>query len=186
MLSNFTKPFFIYNNMNIQQEPIKNRVEESGIITFNLEDYFPKDELIDFDLKPFLFQELILREKDYRKALQEFDFTTYQNKTVCIFCSADAIVPIWAFMLAAVHLKPFVKNIFYGSQEQFIQQSMNEVLVKIDASAFKDQRVVIKGCGEKPVPTGIYVAITNLLLPYAKTIMYGEPCSTVPLFKRKD
>ena len=171
--------------MQIQQDPIKNKVDESGIITFNLEEYFPNYEIIDFDLKQFLFQELILREKDYRKALLEFDFNNYKNKTVCIICSADAIVPVWAFMLAATYLQPIAAKIFYGNQEQFIQQSMTGQLLKVDLNQFQNQRVVVKGCGEKPVPTGVYVAITNLLLPFAKSIMYGEPCSTVPLFKRK-
>ena len=171
--------------MQINSTPIINRVDESGIITFNLEEYFPKEEIVDFDLKQFLFQELILREKDYRKALSEFDFSNYKNKTVCIICSADAIVPVWAFMLAATYLQPIATKIFYGNQEQFIQQSMTEQLLKVDFNQFQDQRVVVKGCGEKPVPTGVYVAITNLLLPFAKSIMYGEPCSTVPLYKKK-
>ncbi len=171
--------------MQIQQQPIKNRVDESGIITFNLEEYFPKDEIIAFDLQPFLFQGLILREKDYRKALMELDFSIYQNKTVCIFCSTDAIIPIWAFMLAVVHLQPIAAKIFYGTAENFIQQQMNEQLQTIDFTTFADQRVVIKGCGDKSVPAGVYVEITRLLLPFAKTIMYGEPCSTVPLYKKK-
>ena len=141
---------------------------------------------MNFDLQPFLFQGLILREKDYRKALSEFDFEPFKNKTACIFCSADAIVPIWAFMLAATYLQPVAAKVFYGTAEQFIQQAMTDELQKINFKSFQAQRLVIKGCGEKPVPAGVYVAITNFLLPFAKTIMYGEPCSTVPLFKRKD
>ena len=150
-----------------------------------MEEYFPKDEIIAFDLQPFLFQGLILREKDYRKAMMELDFSIYQNKAVCIFCSTDAIIPIWAFMLAAIHLQPIATKIFYGTAENFIQQQMNEQLKMIDFTTFADQRLVIKGCGDKPVPTGVYVEITRLLLPFAKTIMYGEPCSTVPLYKKK-
>jgi Protein of unknown function (DUF2480) len=172
--------------MQINQSPIKNRVDESGIITFNLEEYFPADDLMNFDLQPFLFQGLILREKDYRKALTDFDFTHFKNKSVCIYCSTDAIIPVWAFMLAATYLQPIAHKIFYGTQEQFIQNAMTEKLQSIDFTQFNTQRIVVKGCGEKPVPVGVYVAITNLLLPHAKTIMYGEPCSTVPLFKRKD
>jgi Protein of unknown function (DUF2480) len=171
--------------MEIQNEPIKNRVDESGIITFNLEEYFPKTEIAEFNLKKFLFQGLILKEKDYRKALTELDFQPYSSKNVCIFCDADAIIPIWAFMLAASHLKPFAKEIFYGTPEQFIQKFIGDELKKIDLAQFNNQRVVIKGCGEKPIPTGAYVEITQLLLPHVKSIMYGEPCSTVPIFKQR-
>jgi hypothetical protein len=171
--------------MEIKNEPIINRVDESGLITFNLEEYFPSDEIMVFDLKPFLFQELILREKDYRKQLTEQDWSLYSNKAICVLCSADAIIPVWAYMLASTYLQPMAKKVFFGSAENFIQTEMNAALNKIDFSQFIDQRIVVKGCGDKPVPEGVYLHITNLLLPYVKSIMYGEPCSTVPLYKKK-
>ncbi|MEY2830696.1 MAG: hypothetical protein RIQ33_2554 [Bacteroidota bacterium] len=171
--------------MQITNQPIVNRVDESGLVTFNLEAYFPKDEIMVFDIKPFLFQELILREKDYRKQLSELDCSIYQNKTVCVLCSADAIVPVWAYMLVATYLQPIANKLFWGSEINFIQTEMNNTLSTIDYTQFANQRVVIKGCGDKPVPDGVYMHITSLLLPQAKSIMYGEPCSTVPLYKRK-
>jgi len=171
--------------MEIKNEPIVNRVDESGLITFNLEDYFPKEEIIVFDLKPFLFQELILREKDYRKQLSEQDWSIYKDKAVCVLCSADAIIPVWAYMLATTYLQPVAKNIFLGNAENYIQTEMNTALNKIDFTTFTDQRIVVKGCGDKPVPEGVYLHITSLLLPHVKSIMYGEPCSTVPLYKKK-
>ncbi|MEN9522959.1 MAG: hypothetical protein RL065_1336 [Bacteroidota bacterium] len=171
--------------MEIKNEPIVNRVDESGLITFNLEEYFPKDEIAIFDLKPFLFQELILREKDYRKQLGEHDWSIYNDKSVCVVCSADAIIPVWAYMLAAIYLKTVAKKVHLGNEQNFIQSEMNAALSTIDFSKFTDQRIVVKGCGDKPVPEGVYLHITTLLLPYVKSIMYGEPCSTVPLYKKK-
>jgi hypothetical protein len=171
--------------MEITNQPIVNRVDESGLITFNLEDYFPKTDIIVFDLKPFLFQELILREKDYRKQLTELDWSIYQNKTVCVLCSADAIIPVWAYMLAATYLQPLANNVFWGTEANYIQTEMNKNLDAIDYTQFANQRIVVKGCGDKPVPDGVYLHITTLMLPQAKSIMYGEPCSTVPLYKKK-
>jgi hypothetical protein len=171
--------------MEITNQPIVNRVDESGLITFNLEDYFPKTDIIVFDLKPFLFQELILREKDYRKQLTELDWSIYQKKTVCVLCSADAIIPVWAYMLAATYLQPLANNVFWGTEANYIQTEMNKNLDAIDYTQFANQRIVVKGCGDKPVPDGVYLHITTLMLPQAKSIMYGEPCSTVPLYKKK-
>jgi hypothetical protein len=163
---------------------IINKVAGSGLITLNLEDYFPK-EIVSFDLKQFLFMELILKEKDYRAALKEFDFSLFQNKTVAIYCSADAIIPHWAYMLAASHLAPYSNKLFFGNPDQVKKEVQLNNIRAIQPDQFTDKRIVIKGCGEESMDAAAYVEITNLLLPVAKSIMYGEPCSTVPIFKKK-
>lgn len=164
---------------------ILNKVSESGIISLDLETYFPTEEVMLFDLKDFLFMGLILKEKDYRAALLQIDFSVYQNKYVGIVCSADAIIPMWAYMLAASYLQPFAKKVMMGTEEKIVEQILLEQINEIDATQFADKRVVVKGCGEKKIPESAYVAITNKLRLVAKSIMYGEPCSTVPIYKNK-
>ncbi len=162
---------------------IVNKVANSSLITLNLEEYLPH-ELVEFDLKQFLFMELILKEKDYRAALKEFDFSAYENKAVVLYCSTDAIIPHWAFMLAVTHLAPFSSNIHFGSPEQVKKELLLQNIRKIDALQYEEKRMVIKGCGEEEMDTAAYVEITKKLLPVAKSIMYGEPCSTVPVYKQ--
>ena len=162
-----------------------NKVAESGIITLNLEDYYPKDEVTVFDLKEYLFMGLILKEKDFREALKILDTEIYSNKIVALTCSADAVIPMWAYMLVASLLQPVVKEIFYGTELFTKETLLLRHIEKIDANMFNDLRIVIKGCGELPIGESAYVAITQKLRPFAKSIMYGEPCSTVPVFKRK-
>jgi hypothetical protein len=164
---------------------IINKVSESGIISLDLETYFPLEEPMLFDLKEFLFMGLILKEKDYRAALLQIDFSVYQNKFVGIVCSVDAIIPMWAYMLAASYLQPFAKKVMMGTEEKIVEQIMLEQINEIDPTQFADKRIVVKGCGEKKIPESAYVAITNKLRPVAKSIMYGEPCSTVPIYKNK-
>lgn len=164
---------------------ILNKVSESGIISLDLETYFPSEEIMLFDLKEFLFMGLILKEKDYRAALLQIDFSVYQNKYVGIVCSADAIIPMWAYMLASSYLQPVAKKVMMGTEEKIVEQILLEEINEIDATQFTDKRVVVKGCGEKAIPESAYVAITNKLRPVAKSIMYGEPCSTVPIYKNK-
>ena len=170
--------------MNATDKPLVNRVAASGIITLNLEDFFPQGELAIFDLKGYLFMEMILKEKDFREALQEHDWTQYEGKNLAVFCSADAIIPVWAYMLVAVHAAPFAKNIFQGTTEEFYKMKFQQALAEVDGANYEDQRVVIKGCSNKPVPPSAYVELTRKLQPYARSIMYGEPCSTVPIFKK--
>ena len=162
-----------------------NKVSESGIITLDLEDYYPRDGILIFDLKEFLFMGLILKEKDYREALKNFDFAPYTGKYVSITCTADAIIPMWAFMLATVYLQPVAKEVFFGTAETLQQTIFLKNINDINPSDYLDKRVVIKGCGELPVSEAAYVAITQLLRPVAKSIMYGEPCSTVPIYKQQ-
>ncbi|MDB5232297.1 MAG: hypothetical protein JWN76_3102 [Chitinophagaceae bacterium] len=166
-------------------ETILNKVAESGLITLNLEDYFPKEEVIVFDLKEYLFMELILKEKDFRAALQQTDWEKYRNKHVAITCSADAVIPMWAHMLVAAYLEPVTASFFFGNEMDIIRQVIQKNIDAINGAEYTDKRVVIKGCGEVPVPESAYVSITGKLRPYAKSIMYGEPCSTVPIYKKK-
>lgn len=161
-----------------------NKVAESGIITLNLEDYFPKDELAVFDMKDHLFMGLILKEKDFREALKNLDLEQYSNKIVALTCSADAVIPMWAYMLAASALQPVAKEIVFSSKETAANKILLKNISNIDPHSFTDQRVVIKGCGELPVSEEAYIEITKILRPVAKSIMYGEPCSTVPVFKK--
>jgi len=163
---------------------IVNKVEESGLITFNLESYFPTEPILVFDLKGFLFRELILKEKDFRAALKELDWSVYNGALVALTCSVDAIIPYWAYMLVTAYLEPVCKLVVCGTANQLIEQQYQSSLAKIDWSIYKDQRMVIKGCGDKPVPIGAYVEVTRYLRPLAKSILYGEPCSTVPVYKK--
>lgn len=166
-------------------EEIINKVANSGLITIDLEEYYPKGERVVFDIKPLLFQELILREKDFREYIKNNDWSVYQNKFVSVICSADAIVPTWAYMLISIALEPYAKKVVFGNLETLETVLFNEVLTKIDYESYKDQRIVIKGCSNLPVTTHAYVELANKLRPFAKSIMYGEPCSTVPLYKAK-
>lgn len=166
-------------------EPIVNKVAESGIISLDLETYFSKESIMVFDLKDYLFMGLILKEKDFRAALLTTDWSVFSGKHVAITCSADAIIPMWANMLVAVYLTPVALSVHFGTEAYVKEQLLLNALASINPSDYTDQRVVVKGCGEDPVPASAYVKITSLLRPYAKSIMYGEPCSTVPLFKKK-
>ncbi|PJE46180.1 MAG: hypothetical protein CUR34_11050 [Sediminibacterium sp.] len=166
-------------------EPIINKVAESGIISLDLETYFSKEKLIVFDLKDYLFMGLILKEKDFRAALITTDWEKFRDSYVAVTCSADAIIPMWANMLVTVYLSPIAKGVFFGTEEYVKEQLLLNALNTIKGADYTDQRVVVKGCGEDPVPASAYVKITAILRPYAKSIMYGEPCSTVPLYKKK-
>lgn len=166
-------------------EPIVNKVAESGIITLDLAEFVLKEEATAaFDLKPFLFREMILREKDYRAALQTVDWSPFANKHVALYCSVDAIIPVWAYMLAASYLQPHAASVNFGSPEELKKQVLLQRVAEIDVTEYTDKRVVIKGCGETPIPDMGYVAITSKLRPVVKSLMYGEPCSTVPVYKK--
>jgi len=165
-------------------EPIVNKVAASGLTTIDLEDYYLKGDRILFDIKDLLFQGLILREKDFREFVKNEDWSKYQDKYVAVFCSTDAIVPTWAYMLLTTQLEPFAKKVIFGNLDTLETILYNETLQKININDFKDARIVIKGCGNLPVPPSAYVELTRLLRPVVKSIMYGEPCSTVPLYKQ--
>lgn len=161
-----------------------NKVAESGILTLNLEDYYPKEAVVVFDMKDYLFMGLILKEKDFRESLKQLDLSTYENKIVALTCSADAVIPMWAYMLAASALQPLAKEIIYGNEEAAVKAMLLKNISGIKAVEYTDKRLVIKGCGDLPVTESAYVEITKILRPVAKSIMYGEPCSTVPVYKK--
>jgi hypothetical protein len=165
---------------------IINKVTDSGIITIDLTTLLPNNEIVLFDIKPYLFMELILKEKDFRASLQTIDWSTYQNKFVGIYCSTDAIIPMWANMLIVSNLQPFASGVYFGDENKVREQLMLEKIIQINANDYSNQRVVIKGCGETPIGESAYIAITQKLRPTVKSIMFGEPCSTVPVYKRKD
>lgn len=165
-------------------EVFVNKVAESGIVTLNLEDYYPKDEVAVFDMKDHLFMGLILKEKDFREALKTLDTSIYENKIAALTCSADAVIPMWAYMLAASLLQPVAKEIIFGTEEKVKEEILLRNINAINTDELEDARIVIKGCGELPIGESAYVAITKKLRPVAKSIMYGEPCSTVPVFKK--
>ncbi|WP_426490256.1 DUF2480 family protein [Hymenobacter sp. 102] len=161
-----------------------NRVANSGLVTFNLEDFIHPGERVVYDIKDNLFHGLMLREKDFREFIKTHDWAQYDGQNVAIICSTDAIVPTWAYMLLASKLQNHAHRYVFGNLEALEQELFQEAIAGVDAEQFRDAKLVIKGCGEKPVPTYAYVAIMQKLLPVAASIMYGEPCSTVPLYKR--
>lgn len=167
------------------QENIVNKVAQSGLLTVDLATYAPTGEIYVYDVKDNLFHGLILKEKDFRAFIKEHDWSSYTGKHVGIICSTDAIVPTWAYMLLANKLEPYAASIHFGDEDHVRDFLFQESLAKIDYSAFADQRVVIKGCGDIPVPESAFVTFTVQMSKVAKSIMYGEPCSTVPVFKRK-
>lgn len=167
-------------------EKIINKVAESSLTTLDLAEYYPTEqELALFDLKPFLFMELILREKDFRESLKAFDWSVYEGKYVAVTCSADAIIPVWAYMLVAAYLTPLAKQVHLVPFSELANIVLLDRIKAIDSTVYADKRIVVKGCGELPISEAAYFAITAKLRPVAKSIMYGEPCSTVPIFKNK-
>ena len=169
----------------MEQQPLVNRVAASGLITLNLEDHFPTAEMVTFDLKDHLYMELILKEKEFRAALKEIDWSQYQNQILLVYCSTDAIIPVWAYMLVAAYAAPYAAEVFQGTQEEFLRAHYKHVLAQLDPTEYAEQRIVIKGCSNQPVPAAAYLELTRLLQPHAKSIMYGEPCSTVPIYKKR-
>ncbi len=165
-------------------EVFVNKVAESGIITLNPEDFFAKEDILVFDLKDFLFMGLILKEKEFRQSLKDLDLSIYTNKNIALTCSADAVIPMWANMLVISALQDVSKAVYYGTEEEVTQQILLQNIRNTDATPYEEKRIVLKGCGEKPVPEAAYVELTKLLRPVAKSIMYGEPCSTVPVYKK--
>ncbi|MEM9886535.1 MAG: DUF2480 family protein [Bacteroidota bacterium] len=165
-------------------QPLVNRIAKSNVITIKLEAFFPAEPIATFDLKDYLFMELILKEKDFRAALKEHDWAQYEGKNLLVYCSTDAIIPFWAYMLVATHANPYAKEIFQGSAEEFYKSYFEKVISSIEVSDYEDQRVIIKGCSDHPVPASAYLALSNRLRPYVKSLMYGEACSTVPIYKK--
>lgn len=166
-------------------EPFINKVAESGLITLDLEKWYPRGEAAVFDMKDYLFMGMILKEKDFREALKQMDWSVYEGKNVAVTCSADAVIPVWAYMLVAAYLQPVAKEIVMGDEKELHKAIFLKNLSSINLEEYTDKRVVIKGCGETPIADYVYMEITKILRPVVKSIMYGEPCSTVPVYKKK-
>ncbi|WP_372745664.1 DUF2480 family protein [Lutibacter sp.] len=166
-------------------DEIVNRVANSDLKTINLEDFYPKGERTVIDIKNWLFHELILKESDFREYLKNHDWSKYQNHYVALTCSSDAIIPSWAYMLIATYLNPIAKKIVIGNLKELETSIFQEIITNINIEEFLDKPVIIKGCAHKPIPETAYIQLIEKLQPIVKSIMFGEACSTVPLFKRK-
>lgn len=168
----------------MEEELIINRVAKSGLVTLDLEDYYHKGERVLYDLKDNLYMGMILREKDFRDFLKTHDWTQYAGKNVAITCTEDAIIPTWAYMLLTIHLQPYANTVVFGNLEALEDKLFYDALAAINPTDYIGARVVIKGCSKFPVPTSAYVEITRLLQHHVQTLLFGEPCSTVPLYKK--
>lgn len=166
-------------------DEIINKVAGSGIVSIDLEEFYDPTPKELFDIRHHLFMELMLKEKEFREFVKSNDWSRYQDKIVGIVCTSDAIVPTWAYMLVSLALEPFAKRVFFGNLSEIDTILFAEKIAALDLNPYKDARLVIKGCGNKPVPLNAFVQLTARLKPVAKSIMYGEPCSTVPLYKAK-
>lgn len=167
-------------------EEIINRIANNkNLITIDLEDYYPEGERVLFDIKDWLFEGFILREKDFREIVSTHDWSQYQNKYVALYCSTDAIIPGWAYLLLTSKLFPFAKKVVVGVLEDIETILFTHIINALDVSEYQDKFLIIKGCSNKPVPESAYIELIQKLQPVAKSIMYGEACSSVPLFKKK-
>ena len=168
----------------ILDTPLVNRVASSSLITIDLEEFYPAGEVVSFDLKDYLFMGLILKEKDFREALAAHDWAQYTGKNLAVHCSADAIIPMWAYMLVATYAAPYARDIAQTTPELYPEISFQKQLAALDLSPYEGKRLVVKGCSDKPVPPSAYLEITRRLQPIALSILFGEPCSTVPVYKK--
>ncbi|MBA5629129.1 DUF2480 family protein [Moheibacter lacus] len=166
-------------------EEIVNRVAKSPLITIDLEDYYPEGKRIQFDLKDFLYEELILKEKDFREQLKNHDWNIYQDAYVAMNCSTDAIIPSWAFLLVATYLQPVARKIVKGNLVDLETSIYQEIIFKLDITPFENKKIIVKGCSKKPVPDAAYIQLIEKIQPHIQTLMFGEACSTVPLLKKK-
>jgi hypothetical protein len=167
-----------------KEETIINRVAESALITIDLEELYVEGERVLLDIAPVLYQGMVLREKDFRQWAKDHPWEQYAGKLVAVNCTEDAIVPTWAYMLIATKLQPYARMFIFGTIEELETVLFQRELSKLQPENYQDAKLVIKGCSKKPVPISAYVEISRLLAPYASSIMYGEPCSTVPIYKK--
>ena len=167
------------------EEEIINRLTNSVLEVFDLEDYYPIGQRVQLDISQWLYEGFLLREKDFREALKNHDWSQYQDKYIALFCSTDAIVPGWAYILLSLHFAPYANKVTVGSLDELESILFTELLQNLDVSEFKDKPVIIKGCAHKPIPQNAYVLLAQKLQPVAKSIMYGEACSSVPLYKKR-
>lgn len=160
-----------------------NRVALSGLLTLDPESLRPKNKLKEYDLRQNLYLDQVIREKDFRLALLNFDWATYNGFSVALFCSVEAIIPLWAYMLVATYLQPYTVELVQGNLEDLEKALWHKAIENLDLTAYINKRVVIKGCGEHPIPISVYVELIGKLKPHVKSLLFGEPCSTVPLYK---
>jgi ABC-type transport system involved in cytochrome bd biosynthesis fused ATPase/permease subunit len=169
------------------KEEIVNRVaKNTKLQVIDLEDYYPEGRRVVFDLSDWLFEGLLLKEQDFRASAVAHDWSQYQNAYVALTCSSEAIIPGWAYMLICLHLAAFTKKVVVGTLEQLEAAIFQEIITATDFSAFRDKFIIIKGCSKKPVPQNAYVELSQKLQPIARSIMYGEACSSVPLYKKSN
>lgn len=166
-------------------EEIVNRVANSPLVTIDLENFYPEGKRLLFDLKDFLYEELILREKEFREQLKSHDWKQYQDAYVALDCSTDAIIPAWAFLLVATYLQPYAKRIVKGNLEDLETSLYQEIISQMDVTPYENKKVIVKGCSKKPVPDAAYIQLIEKIQPHVQSLMYGEACSTVPLLKKK-
>lgn len=164
---------------------IKNRVADSGIVNVDLSDYAPKENILELDLKQFLFDGLVLKEKEFRVSLKEFDFNKYDGKVVAVFCGANVIVPMWAYMLITTYLNNANAKIYFGNKNKVTQAIIKENIDSINVDDYKEKRVIVNGCSNIKLSEGLFIAITKKLQKNVKSLMFGEACSAVPIFKNK-
>ncbi|RIA10445.1 uncharacterized protein DUF2480 [Flavobacteriaceae bacterium MAR_2010_72] len=167
------------------EEEIINRVALSKLMVIDLEDYYPVGQRHVFDIKGWLYEEFVLREKEFRTKAEEHDWSRYKDSFVALTCTSDAIVPAWAYMLITIHLQPYAKKVVMGNLEALETSLYQDIISALDVNPYTDKPIIIKGCSHKPVPENAYILLSQKLKPIAKSIMYGEACSSVPLFKRK-
>lgn len=166
-------------------DEIINRVANSKLVTIDLEDFYPEGKRVLFDIKDWLFEGFVLREKDFRQQVSEFDWSQYQDCYIALTCSTDAIVPGWAYMLLSINLEPYTNKVIIGDLEQLETSIYQDIINNLDISAHEGKPIIVKGCSNKPVPQNAYIMLSNKLKTVAKSIMYGEACSSVPLYKKK-
>ncbi|WP_031426413.1 DUF2480 family protein [Flavimarina sp. Hel_I_48] len=164
---------------------IVNRVADSKLITFNLEDLYPEGKRETIDISQWLYEGFILREKDFREQLKKYDWTQHEGNYIALYCSADAILPAWAFMLVTAHLAPYAKYVVKGDKVELETRLFSTLIDRIDVEKYRDQLIIIKGCTNKPVPENAYLELLQKLQPVVKSLMFGEACSAVPLYKKK-
>ena len=165
------------------EEQLVNRVAASGLKTLKLETFYPEWETVELDLKDYLFKGMILREKDFREAMKNYTWEALAGKDLLVFCSTDAIIPMWAYMLVTAHATPFAHAVYQVRPQEYLREAFLRRLADFDGAAYAGERVIVKGCSDRPVPAAAFTELTRRLRPYARTIMYGEPCSTVPIYK---
>lgn len=164
---------------------IENKVSKSPLITIDLEDFYPKNPRVQLDISPWLFQGMILREKEFRAFLEEVNWSEYQDQFVALYCSEDAIIPAWAYLLLSTKLTPYSKKIVVGSLDLLEDYIFQDIINEMDVEQFRDRPVIIKGCAKVDIPESAYTNLISKIYPVVKSLMFGEACSTVPLFKRK-